>query len=140
MGGIDKGIMYVWYVPVNHAKVLVRTTFRHVLYNSMVRACTIYRPGASTDLGMFRSYEQTEHSEIYSGPGETTYHTPFMGTQRKQKYCLCLRKFVHANFPRAGFEVGSLGPQVGVEPIEPPLLVWFLSKLIEAHFILAKTI
>ena len=34
-----------------------------------------------------------------------------------------LRKFVHTNLPLTGFELGSLGPQAGMLPIEPPLLV-----------------
>ena len=33
------------------------------------------------------------------------------------------RKFVNTNLPQAGFEIGSLGPQAGLLPIEPPLLV-----------------
>ena len=36
---------------------------------------------------------------------------------------LSLRKFVHTNLPRVGFALESLGPQAGVLPIEPPLLV-----------------
>ena len=36
---------------------------------------------------------------------------------------LCLGKFVHTNLPQAGFELGTLGPQAGVIPIEPPLIV-----------------
>ena len=31
-GGIDKGLMYVQYVPVNHDKVCSCTTFRHGLH------------------------------------------------------------------------------------------------------------
>ena len=31
-----------------------------------------------------------------------------------------------ANLPQAGFELGSLGPQAGALPIEPPLLVFFV--------------
>ena len=34
-----------------------------------------------------------------------------------------VQKIVHTNLPQAGFELGSLGPQAGVLPIEPPLLV-----------------
>ena len=33
------------------------------------------------------------------------------------------RKFVHTIFPQAGFELGSLGRQASVLPIEPALLV-----------------
>ena len=32
-------------------------------------------------------------------------------------------KFVHTSFPHIGFELRSWGPQAGVLPIEPPLLV-----------------
>ena len=32
-------------------------------------------------------------------------------------------EFVHANLPRAGFELGSLGSQASVVPIESPFLV-----------------
>ena len=39
-GGIDKGSMYIWYVPVFHANVHACTTFRHGLYNSIVSAPT----------------------------------------------------------------------------------------------------
>ena len=38
--GVDKGLMYIRYVPVNHAKVHAHTTFSHGLYNSMVCAST----------------------------------------------------------------------------------------------------
>ena len=34
-----------------------------------------------------------------------------------------VHKFFHTNLPQAGFELRSLGPQAGVLPIEPPLLV-----------------
>ena len=34
------------------------------------------------------------------------------------------RNFVHANFPRAGFELGSLGPQAVALPTEPNLLLF----------------
>ena len=44
-------------------------------------------------------------------------------TQTKQQYGLSLRIFVHPNLPQVGFELGSLGPQVGLLPIEPPLIV-----------------
>ena len=40
LGGVDKELMYVWYVPVNHAKVHARSTFSHGLYNSMVSTST----------------------------------------------------------------------------------------------------
>ena len=40
LGGVDKGLMYARYVPVNHANKHARTTFKHGLYNSMVRAST----------------------------------------------------------------------------------------------------
>ena len=40
------------------------------------------------------------------------------------------QKIVHTNLPQAGFELGSLGPQAGVLPIEPPLLVLILFVMI----------
>ena len=39
------------------------------------------------------------------------------------QYGTLLRKFVHTNLPRAGFEIGFLGLQTGVLAIEPPMLV-----------------
>ena len=39
-GGIEKGSMYVWRVPVDHANVHALTMFRHGFYNSMVFAHT----------------------------------------------------------------------------------------------------
>ena len=35
-------------------------------------------------------------------------------------------EFVHANLPRAVFELGSLGPQASLLSIEPPLLVIYI--------------
>ena len=43
--------------------------------------------------------------------------------QHKQQYSLLLRKFVHDNLPKVGFELWSPRPQAGVLPIEPALLV-----------------
>ena len=40
LGGVDKGLMYVQYVTVNHAKVHAHSTFSRGLYNSMVCAST----------------------------------------------------------------------------------------------------
>ena len=37
---------------------------------------------------------------------------------------------VHTNLPQAGFELGSLGPQAGVLPFEPPLLVNFYAVFV----------
>ena len=42
---------------------------------------------------------------------------------QKQHVVDMFRKFVHTNLPQAGFELGPLGPQAGVLPTEPPLLV-----------------
>ena len=52
-------------------------------------------------------------------------HVPYTiyNTWHKQHYGLHLRKFVHSNLPQAGFELGSLGSQAGMLPIELPLLV-----------------
>ena len=44
-------------------------------------------------------------------------------TGHKQHYGLHLRKFVHCNLPQVGSELGSLGSQAGMLPIELPLLV-----------------
>ena len=52
---------------------------------------------------------------------------------------LKFRKFVHTNLPQVGFELGSLGPQAGVLPIEPPLLVDF-KKIEGLAYIIVQTI
>ena len=39
-----------------------------------------------------------------------------------------LIKFIDTNFPQEGFELGSLGPQSGVLPVEPLLLIFFQFK------------
>ena len=46
------------------------------------------------------------------------------------------RKYVQTNFPRAGFKLGSLGPEAIAIPIEPTLLVPFFNyfQQSEIHF------
>ena len=48
--------------------------------------------------------------EIYSWHRDTTYHAPFIeqGVSNNS-----FRKFAQTNFPQVGFELRSLGPQVG---------------------------
>ena len=68
---------------------------------------------------------------IYIGRGDTTNHIPLITTHNSQ-YGFCSRNYIHPNLPRAGFELRFLGPQAGVLPIEPLLLV-FTSKLTCKH-------
>ena len=51
------------------------------------------------------------------------YPCTMYSSRGKQQYGLCLRKYSHTNLPQARFELGSLGSQVGMLPIEQPLLV-----------------
>ena len=56
-------------------------------------------------------------------------HLSYSPAPYKHQYCLSLGTFVYTNLPWAGFELGSLGPQAGVQPIEPPLPVQSQSKI-----------
>ena len=52
-----------------------------------------------------------------------TGHAPIHERTHALTHALISLINVHTNLPQAGFELRSLGPQAGVLPIEPPLLV-----------------
>ena len=65
--------------------------------------------------------------QIHSGRWDTTNHWPFIAHNLSNNG-LSSREFIHANFSQAGFELGSLGMQAGVLPIESVTLACHLSR------------
>ena len=70
-----------------------------------------------------------QYSYTANAANAANIHLSYSLAPYKQLYCLLLGKFVYTNLPWAGFELGSLGLQAGVQPIEPPLPVQSQSKI-----------